>query len=58
VNELGIYRNRSLRRLQGMESEASMPTYKDHWKKLQNNKFKKKKKKKHRNSAMLVQLIS
>jgi hypothetical protein len=43
VDELGIYENRSLRRLQGTESEASVPTCKDQWKKWQNNKFKKKK---------------
>jgi hypothetical protein len=43
VNELGIYENRSLKRLQRTESKASTPTYKDHWKKWQNNKFQKKK---------------
>jgi hypothetical protein len=46
ADELGIYKNRSLRRLKGMESKASTPTYKDQRKKWQNNKFKKKKKKK------------
>jgi hypothetical protein len=45
ADELGIYRNRSLIKLQGTESEASKPTYKDQWKRQQNNKFKKKKKK-------------
>jgi hypothetical protein len=29
ADELGIYENRPLRRLQGTESEASRPTYKD-----------------------------
>jgi hypothetical protein len=29
ADELGIYRNRSLIKLQGTESEASKPTYKD-----------------------------
>jgi hypothetical protein len=29
ADELGIYKNRSLIRLQGTESEASTPTYKD-----------------------------
>jgi hypothetical protein len=58
ADELGIYGNRSLRRPQGTESEASTPTCKDEWKKWQNNKFKKKKKKNLENSAMLVQPIS
>jgi hypothetical protein len=58
TDELGIYRIRSLRRLQGTESKALAPTCKDQWKKWQNNKFKKKKKKNPENSTMLVQPIS